>query len=212
MSQLRRRDEVGVEDGDELALGGLEAFFEGAGLVAVAVGAVEVVDGLRGEAVGAGGVAGDDGAGDFDGLVGGVVEELDLEAVAGVVEAAAGVDEAVDDELLVVDGELDGDEGELVFGEVRGRLGRTWLRCAVAVVEPDELVAMDAVERQDDHHDEVRDEQARRRRRSSDRRCGRCGRRSASSSSAPDRLRGEEHGERVELAEQGSLRLRRCEA
>ena len=40
------RDEVGVEDGDELALGGAEAFFEGAGFVAVAVGAVEVVDGL----------------------------------------------------------------------------------------------------------------------------------------------------------------------
>ena len=47
------------------------------------------------------------------GFVGGVVEELDLEAVARIVEAAAGVDEAVDDELLVVDGELDGDEGEL---------------------------------------------------------------------------------------------------
>ena len=56
-------------------------------------------------------VAGDDGAGDVDGFVGGVVEELDLEAVAGIVETAAGFDEAVDDELLVEDGELDGDEG-----------------------------------------------------------------------------------------------------
>ena len=57
------------------------------------------------------GVAGDDGAGDVDGFVSGVVEELDLEAVARVVETAAGLDEAVDDELLVEDGELDGDEG-----------------------------------------------------------------------------------------------------
>jgi len=29
---------------------------------------------------------------------------------------------------------------------------------AVAVVDPHELVAVNAVERQDDHHDEVRDE------------------------------------------------------
>ena len=117
-----RGDEVGVEDGDELALGDAEAFFEGAGLVAVAVGAVEVVDGLGGEALGTCGETRDHGRGDGDGLVGGVVEELDLEAVAGVVEAAAGVEEAVDDELLVVDGELDGDEGEVFFGEVGGGL------------------------------------------------------------------------------------------
>ena len=155
-----RRDEVGVEDGDELALGDLEAFFECAGLVAVAVGAVEVDDGLRREAFGAGGIALDDGFGDDGGLVGGVVEDLDLEAVARILDAAAGVDEAVDDELLVIDGELDGDEGELVFGEARGRLVRVRGLALVAVVEPDELVAMDAVEGEDDHHDEVRDEQA----------------------------------------------------
>ena len=124
-----RRDEVGVEDGDELALGGAETFFERAGFVAVAVGAVEVVDGLGIEALGAGGEAGDHGAGHVDGLVGGVVEELDLEAVAGIVEAAAGVDEAVDDELLVVDGELDGDEGEIFFGEGGGGR-RSGTRCA----------------------------------------------------------------------------------
>jgi hypothetical protein len=39
---LARRDEVGVEDGDELAFGDVQAFVEGAGLVAVAVGAVQV--------------------------------------------------------------------------------------------------------------------------------------------------------------------------
>ena len=116
-------DEVGVEDGDELALGGFEAFFEGAGFVAVAVGAVEIVDGLGGEAFGAGGVAGDDGGGDVFGFVGGVVEDLDFEAVAGVVETADGVEEAVDDELLVEDGELDGDEGQVRGAEAGGRLG-----------------------------------------------------------------------------------------
>ena len=43
---LAGRDEVGVEDGDELAFGDFEAFVEGSGFVAVAVGAVEVNDGL----------------------------------------------------------------------------------------------------------------------------------------------------------------------
>ncbi len=61
------------------------------------------------------------------GLVGGVVEDLDLEAVARVVDAADGVDEAVDDELLVEDGELDGDEGELSSAK---RAGGS-LQCAV---------------------------------------------------------------------------------
>jgi len=105
---------------------------------------VEVVDGLGVEALGAGGEAGYHGAGYVDGLVGGVVEELDLEAVAGVVEAAAGVEEAVDDELLVKDGELDGDEGEVLLGEGEGRLRGVGLFAPVAVVEPDELVAVDA--------------------------------------------------------------------
>src|SRR5581483_10460491 len=124
------------------------------------VGAVEVDDGLRREAFGSGGVALDDGFGDGDGLVCGVVEELDLKAIAWVVDAAAGVDEAVDDELLVVDGELDGDEGELALRELCGRLVRVGGFALVAVVEPDELVAVDAVEGEDHHHDEVGDEQA----------------------------------------------------
>jgi hypothetical protein len=69
-----RGDEVSVEDGHEFALGGFEALFEGAGFVAVAVGAMEIVDGLGVEALGAGGETTDHGAGDFDGLVGGIVE------------------------------------------------------------------------------------------------------------------------------------------
>ena len=74
-------DEVGVEDGDELALGVLEAGIERACFIAVAVLAVEIDDGLRGHAVEAGGVAFDDLPGNLGGLVGRVVEDLDLEAV-----------------------------------------------------------------------------------------------------------------------------------
>ena len=102
---------------------GVEAGVEGSGFIAVAVCAVDVVDRLWGKAVEAGGVALDDGAGNLGGLVGGVVEDLDFKAVAGVVEAAAGFEQAMDDELLVEDGELDGDEGELACGEVGCRLG-----------------------------------------------------------------------------------------
>jgi len=153
-------DEVGVEDGDEIALGDFEAFLEGSGLEAVAVGAMDVVDGLGRKSFGASGIALHDGLGDDGGFVGGVVEELDLEAVARVVEAAAGVDEAVDNELLVIDGELDGDEGELIVGEARGRFFGVGGFALVAVVEPDELIAMDAVEGKDHHDDEVGNEEA----------------------------------------------------
>jgi hypothetical protein len=76
----------------------------------------------------------------------------------------------------------------------------------VAVVEPDELVTMNAVEGEDDHHQEIGDEQA-----------------DVEGVPAIDvaecvvsvvRLpvvsqtaRGEEHGERIELAEQRCLRF-----
>ena len=156
---VARGDEVGVEDGDELAASGAEAGVEGSGLVAVAVFAVEVVDGLGGEAPVAGGVALDDVSGYGGGLVGGVVEDLDFEAVAGVVEAAAGVDEAADDELLVEDGELDGDEGKFALGEAGYGLVPAGGVLLVAEVEPDELVAVEAEEGQDDHDEEVGDEE-----------------------------------------------------
>ena len=98
--------EVGVEDEDVVAGGRIQTRGEGAGFVAVAVRPVENGDvdaslpPLKGALPGQGG-----------GFVGGVVEDLDLEQVAGVGEAAGRVDEALDDVLLVIDGELDGDAG-----------------------------------------------------------------------------------------------------
>ncbi len=99
-------DEIGVENQDIVAGGRVEPLGEGARLVAVPVGAVEDgdVDASPPPLVGA--LAGEGG-----GVVGGVVEDLDLEEVAGVGEAAGGVDEALDDVRLVVDGQLDGDAG-----------------------------------------------------------------------------------------------------
>ena len=66
-------DEVGVEDGDEVAFGDFEAFVERSGFVAVAVGAVNVDDGVA-----EGGVTRDDLLGDLLRFVGGVVEDLDF--------------------------------------------------------------------------------------------------------------------------------------
>jgi len=139
-------DEVGVEDGDEFAGGGFQAFLQGAGFVPSTVGAVQVDDVVAESAV-----AVDDELGDCLGLVGGVVEDLDFEEVGGVFEAAGGVDEAIDDELLVVDGELDGDAGELV--EAAGGLMSGVL--LVVVVLPDQLVAVQAIDGEDDHDQEI---------------------------------------------------------
>ena len=72
-----RRHKVGVEDGDELALGHLQAGVERAGLVAVPVGAMDVDDGVAQR-----GIARHDAGGHLAGFVGRVVEDLDLELVA----------------------------------------------------------------------------------------------------------------------------------
>ena len=145
-----RRDEVGVEDRDELTPRGLESVVERAGFVAVPVGAVDVLD-----RVPCGAAAGDEGGGDLAGFVGGVVEQLDVELPARVIQFAAGIDQPVDDVLLVEDRKLDGNAGEL--GEAAGGLAGGIL--LVPVVEPDELVAMDAVKGEHDHDQEVGDEQ-----------------------------------------------------
>jgi len=85
---------------------------------------------------------------------------LNFEAVARIVQTAAGVEQAVDDELLVVDGQLDGDEGQVFFGEGGGWFVGVRFVALVAVVQPDQLIAVNAVERQDDHDEEVWHQQA----------------------------------------------------
>ena len=75
-------DEIGVEDGDELAGSGFQAFGQRAGLEACAVGAVEVADGQPERLV-----ALDTGARNLARLVGGIVEHLDIQELARIVEA-----------------------------------------------------------------------------------------------------------------------------
>ncbi|MDE2761242.1 MAG: hypothetical protein OXQ94_09550 [Gemmatimonadota bacterium] len=113
-----RGNEIGVQYEDVFAGRRGEALGERARLVAVAVGAVVHGDVDASPPPLAGAPPRDGG-----GVVGGIVEDLDLEEVAGVREAAGGVDEAHDDVFLVVDGELDGDAGGGGRGGGVGRPG-----------------------------------------------------------------------------------------
>ena len=85
-------------------------------------------------------------------LVGGIVEHLDFEQFARIIEARDGFDQALDDVALVVDGKLHGNLGPL--GERRRRAGNV---VAMLDVRIDQPVAMQPVGGQDHQHDEIRD-------------------------------------------------------
>ena len=105
--EIRCRDEIGIEDEDKLALAGLEALAQRAGLEAGAVDPVDVLD------IEAGGAEPLHlGLGDVAGLVRGIVKNLDLEEVPGIIELADGLEEALDDVEFIENGELDGDPGQ----------------------------------------------------------------------------------------------------
>ncbi len=139
------RDEVRVEDGDEFSLGSLEAVFEGAGFEPFAISPVNVGDGHA-----LGGMAVNAGFGDFAGFVGGIVEDLNVEKFARVVEARNSFDKALDDIALVENGKLNGDARPLFY--FRRRAGNV---LAVLIVVVDKPVAMKTVAGEDDEDDEV---------------------------------------------------------
>ncbi len=133
----RRRHEVGVEDGDHLAARLLEPGGQRARLVSGALGAVQVAD-VRSAPP----VALAQTAHHRRRLVVGVVEHLDLEAIARIVEAAGGVEQARSDVELVVEWQLHG------HPRPDGRLGGRRQRRAVLALEPQQQGAMQAVQRQ----------------------------------------------------------------
>jgi hypothetical protein len=110
---VARHDGVRVHDQDVLAAGGRQAVVEGAGLVA---GAVVAVDQRDVEAPPP--VAGDEPPLQReDRRVGGVVEDLDLQAVPRVVEGGDVFQRALH-QRLVVHRDLHGDHGVRVAGRV----------------------------------------------------------------------------------------------
>jgi hypothetical protein len=108
--EARRRHEVGVEDGDELAPRDGQPRGERPGLVPGARVAMEVVD-VEPAAVGRS-IAGDGGGDEGRRLVDRIVEHLDLETTARPVEAGDGREQALDHVHLVEDGELHGHHGQ----------------------------------------------------------------------------------------------------
>jgi hypothetical protein len=134
--EVGRRHEVGVEDRVELAARDRAPGVEGAGLPPGAGGAPQV------DHIDAPGPPGRDlGGDDRGGVVGRVVEDLDLEAIARPVEASGGGDGPGRDRALVVERERNGDDR-------RGRqLARRGRRPTPARADH-QRQAMEAVERE----------------------------------------------------------------
>ena len=148
LQEIRRRDEVGVEDRDELAFRDRHPRFERASLVAGTVGAVQVgdVDPLRG-------IATHRAFGDLAGFVRRIVQDLNLEQLARVIDLTHGVDQTIGDVHLVVDRKLDGDRRQ-----GRQRPVRHGTAILVLHVQVDQVVPVPPVDRKNDKNEEVRGE------------------------------------------------------
>ena len=109
MEKIGARQEVGVEDGHELAARNAQPGFQRTRLVARTILTVEIldVDAMRG-------VAPDRELRDFSRFIRRVVQDLDLEQLRRVIEAANRVDQPIGDVHLVVDRQLNGDDRKRV--------------------------------------------------------------------------------------------------
>ena len=143
------RAEIGVEDGHQLAGGGLQAFLQRAGLEAMPVGAVMVLDGIA-----QGPVALHQRFGERRGIVGGIVQHLDLQQLLGVLDLQHLFDQPLHHVPLVVERKLNGDRRKL--REAHRRLASGLL--AVLEIGADHLVAVQAVHREDRQDGEIRDQ------------------------------------------------------
>ena len=106
--QIGLRGEVRVQNEEEISPGTPEPMGQGPGLVATSRPSAEMLDASSPSTPGGHSSRGDGGR-----LVRRVVEQLDLEAIARIVEGARRVDQPADDVRLVVDGQLHGDAGQL---------------------------------------------------------------------------------------------------
>ena len=113
--KVGRRNKVGVKDGNEFALGRFQSCRQSARLEALAIVAVQVDDGIS-----QCGVALHQNAGDLNGFVGRVVEQLDVELIFRILEPADGVEQPVHDVLLVKDRQLHGDARQVHRNERAG--------------------------------------------------------------------------------------------
>ncbi len=108
------RDEVRVQNEEEVAPGPPESLGESSGLVADSRAPADVFDASSAATPGGHSCRCDGGR-----FVRRVVEQLDLEAIARIVEGARPVDQPTDNVRLVVDGQLYGDAGQLADPALR---------------------------------------------------------------------------------------------
>ena len=109
LQQVGLRDEIGIEDTDEIALGGGEPGLQGARLEAGPVGAVDQlhVEPAALQFVHAGGRQ-------LAGVVGGIVQHLDLQKLARIIELADRFEEPLDDIDFIEDRQLHRHPGQLL--------------------------------------------------------------------------------------------------
>ena len=149
VEEIGRRAEIGVEDRHQLAGGGLQPFLQRAGLEAVAVGAVVILDGVAQRPV-----ALHQRLGEGRGIVGGIVQHLNLQQFLGILDLDHLFDQPLHHVALVVKRKLDGHRRQLF--EALRRPGSGLL--PVLEIRADDLVAVDAVNREDDQNREVGDQ------------------------------------------------------
>ena len=149
---MRRRksgdgQEIGVEDGDEFARGGSSGLRPARRPCSLRDWCDADSDDRQAQRL----VALHAGARDLLRFVGGIVEHLNIEQFARIVEARDGVDQPLDHVALVVDRKLYGNLGPpLTAGGGPGTL----LRIDVVIV--DQPVAVQSVGGQDHQHEEIR--------------------------------------------------------
>ena len=131
----RFRNEVGVQNQQEFALGHLGGRFQRAGLEARAVRAVDA-DGVKAAGLQFLHLA----VALFRGVVCGIVQNLDFQLVLRIIQSGYGFQKAVHDELLIEHGELDRNDGQ--FLEAGLGLG---LVVAVLPVQVNDAQAVKAV-------------------------------------------------------------------
>ena len=145
LQEVGGRDEIGVENRHELAARDLQSGLERAGLVASAVGPVDVGDVDARARVPPHGACRDTGR-----LVCRVVQDLNLEQVPRIVQLADRVDQPVGDVHLVVNRQLNSDARQLVEGSER-----FWLVSLVLHVQVHQVVPVPSIHGQNNQNEEI---------------------------------------------------------
>ena len=148
--KIRRRNKIGVEDGNKFAGCGLEALRQRAGFEPLPVVAVMVLDGETEHAV-----ALAQGFRIRVRVIGGIVQHLNLQQFLRILDFGDFVDQPFDDVPFVVNGQLNGDARKLL--KARHRLFRGVL--PVLEVGSDDVVTVQPVNGKNRQHAKVRNEQ-----------------------------------------------------